>query len=156
MSSIKQLKYNLPGGGGQQVYPLTSLEAVVDESGKTLEVLLSEVYDTINTLTPKGSLQSSYKLEREGSVTITNPSANINNPHWGVLVIVNSYGAQGNDGSFQMYVLRSSWSATWSCTELGSTTSGDYEKYFTFSGDAKNLTITGTSNYQDTMIYRLY
>ena len=132
------------------------LKAVFDDEGKALDVILSEIDSKFNTFTPKGSMQSSYKLERNGSVTITNPSANTNNPHWGVLVIVSTYEAQGNDGTFQMYVLRSSWSAAWSCTELGGTTSGDYDKYFTFSGDAKNLTLTATANYQDTMIYRLY
>lgn len=43
MASVKQLKYNLPEGGGEVFYPLTITEAVEDENGKALDLILTDV-----------------------------------------------------------------------------------------------------------------
>lgn len=43
MASVKQLKYNLPGEGGEVFYPLTTTEAVEDENGKALDLILTDV-----------------------------------------------------------------------------------------------------------------
>ena len=56
---IKPLKYNIPGGGGQQFYPETSSGAVKDPEGNSIDIVLD---DTMNNFSDAFSEDVPYQV----------------------------------------------------------------------------------------------